>query len=382
MNKDTFFAKPVYEGKYEPIFKFQELGDVDNYWIQLKYRVNRDDYQTVKHNRGDALDFGLRNQDGELIFGEIPEKHLLELKGRGYVLGAQSPEVANEEGTEFVVSETYVYAPKNADGTPKTYDVYDSDIVPVWAIEDPDMATKYPILIGKTGHKFENQFYKRTVIRVSDAEQSLQTGDAVVCKVKIGYIITTGIMGIPAFVPAGYAQTGKLIVKRIVRLMGTSDALVELDQPAGFVEDKAFTGGDTMYGVDPNLLVERMNGYKFFLKAGMNPQTSAFPIATGSYMLRAYSHRAFEQRRRPIVERVRFYCGELPKQAEIFTPKLQTGTALDTISRESTPTPAEWKRKVASSDFAFGWFNYAETEIAYDRENDIYEAREKLTKCI
>ena len=375
MNKDTFFAKPVYEGKYEPIFKFQEFGDVDNYWIQLKYRVNRDDYQTVKHNRGDALDFELRNQDGDLIFGEIPEKHLLELKGRGYVLGAQSPEIANEEGTELIITETYVYAPN------RDYDIYDSDIVPVWGVEDPDFSTKYPILIGKSGHQFQNSFYRRTVIRINDLNKSLQTGDAVVLNVRIGYVIRVGIHNQLMFYQGGgYARSGRLIVKRIIRPIGTNDALVELDQPASFVESKVMQDDAGYYGIDDELLVMRMNGYSLYLKAGAEPPRNAFPILQGSYMLRAFSHRAFEQRRRPVIERVRYYLGNLPSDAQIqaFSPKLQTGSTLDTISRDSTPTPAEWKIKVERSEL----FNYAETEISYDRENGIYETRQKLTKCI
>ena len=147
---DSYFNKPVYEGKYEQIFRFAEFGDVSNYWIALNYYINRDVYQTEKHDRGHELDFDLKNIDGEKIFGDIPALHLGTLKNRKYVLGGQSAEPVNDEGDLLKVRETYVYAPS------ETYKIRNSDIVPVWGLEDTDYATRIPIVQG--GNVFRTNY--------------------------------------------------------------------------------------------------------------------------------------------------------------------------------------------------------------------------------
>ena len=85
--KDSFFSRKVYQGLYSPVYRFAEFGDVGNYWIELSYICNRDDWQSVKGELGEPLDFDLRNEDGEKIFGEVEPEHFAELKLRGYVLG-------------------------------------------------------------------------------------------------------------------------------------------------------------------------------------------------------------------------------------------------------------------------------------------------------
>ena len=70
--KDTFFSQKRYQGLYEPVYRFREFGDLDNYWIRLRYLCNRDDWQSVKTPKGAALDFNLLNEGGEKIFGGIP----------------------------------------------------------------------------------------------------------------------------------------------------------------------------------------------------------------------------------------------------------------------------------------------------------------------
>ena len=59
--KDGFFSRKVYQGLYSPVYRFAEFGDVGNYWIELSYICNRDDWQSVKGELGEPLDFDLRN---------------------------------------------------------------------------------------------------------------------------------------------------------------------------------------------------------------------------------------------------------------------------------------------------------------------------------
>ena len=44
--KDAFFSSKRYQGLYEPVYRFREFGDLDNYWIRLRYLCNRDDWQS------------------------------------------------------------------------------------------------------------------------------------------------------------------------------------------------------------------------------------------------------------------------------------------------------------------------------------------------
>ena len=78
--KDGFFSRKVYQGLYTPVYRFAEFGDVSNYWIELSYLCNRDDWQSLKGSLGSPLDFDLLNEDGDKIFGEVEAEHLAELK--------------------------------------------------------------------------------------------------------------------------------------------------------------------------------------------------------------------------------------------------------------------------------------------------------------
>ena len=110
--KDGFFSRKVYQGLYTPVYRFAEFGDVSNYWIELSYLCNRDDWQSLKGSLGSPLDFDLLNEDGDKIFGEVEAEHLAELKSRGYVLGGiPEPEPDGEDETIVHARELYVYAP-------------------------------------------------------------------------------------------------------------------------------------------------------------------------------------------------------------------------------------------------------------------------------
>ena len=63
---------------------------------------------------------------------------------------------------------------------------------------------------------------------------------------------------------------------------------------------------------------------------------------------------------------------------EIFQPQQESGFEFNKISRETTISPAAWRAKVARGD----WYQYAEPEPKFDRENGIYELRIRKTKCI
>ncbi|MBQ6533627.1 MAG: hypothetical protein IJI37_00510 [Opitutales bacterium] len=95
--------------------------------------------------------------------------------------------------------------------------------------------------------------------------------------------------------------------------------------------------------------------------------------------MKAYATRVYAKRRMPTRERVSFSLTE-PSLANIgiFIPQLQTGETRDTISRETEPTCASWKNKVANGT----WFRYEEPEVKYDAENGVYELRIRETKCI
>lgn len=359
---DEFFNKRVYVGTYEPIFRFVEFGDESNYWIKLKYYVNRDDYQTVRQSRGAALDFGLENLDGEPIFGDVPAEHLAALKSRGYVLGAQSPEPANEEGDLLLVTETYVYAP------PKTYVLPDSDVVPIWGVEDTDYATKSSIIMGvNAGNVWANQFYRNTVMAVSNPA-AFKTGDWVIAHFSCAFGFKHFVIGVIWFYGALAESIRPL---RIVRKWGK---YVELDGGIGLDPQE---DGYQNYN---NHVLPEMNEFFRCLNGGrLNADHDLIMRPTSGYLMRAYSTRVYRRRRAPIREEITFSFTEPDLTGrEIFQPQQESGLEFNKISRETTISPAAWRAKVARGD----WYQYAEPEPKYDRENGIYELRIRKTKCI
>lgn len=359
---DDYFSKRVYAGTYEPVFRFAEFGDEANYWIRLKYYVNRDDYQRVKQTRGAPLDFGLKNIDGEAVFGDIPAAHLSALKSRNYVLGAQSPAPANEEGDLLLVTETYVYAPK------KTYVVMDSDVVPIWGLEDPDYASSSPLVIGRgAGHHWDTDFYHNTILAVTNPER-FNTGDYVYVKLDCWYM-TKDILGAlnPWRVFVSNVHSG---VTRILRKVGNK---IEISGTISF---------DVPYkrNAHENRSIHEFES--FFQCLNGQPMPSEFNITLQPYagkMIRAHSTRVYKKRRRPIREEITFSVGEPDLTGrEIFVPHQQSGLEFSVISRQTIPSPAQWRAKIARGD----WFQYAEPEPSFDRENGVYELRVKKTKCI
>jgi len=355
---DSYFNKPVYEGKYEPIFRFAEFGDVSNYWIALNYYINRDVYQTEKHDRGTELDFDLKNIDGEKIFGDIPESHLETLESRNYVLGGQSSEPVNPEGDLLKVRETYVYAPN------KTYEIRNSDIVPIWGLHATDYATTVPVVKG--GNVYKTNFYGHTIIHVADGSK-FQTGDTVMLE-------GTGMFGIK--------RTGYIYYKTVPLESGKFQIIrnvsnhIELDSMVIIYRDPDFY-------VSPDWSTCNIrDDASFFncLNGGTLPSSYDLTIRPLSmYVRKAYSTRANDKRRMPTKELIRFSIEEpdLSKKG-IFIPQLESGETRTIISRETIPNDKTWLNKVKKGE----WYNYEQPEVKFDVENGIYELRERKTQCI
>ena len=212
--KDTFFSQKRYQGLYEPVYRFREFGDLDNYWIRLRYLCNRDDWQSVKTPKGAALDFNLLNEGGEKIFGGIPPEHLAVLKGRGYSLGGCSePEPVSDDESVVSVSETYVYAPN------KTYTIFDSDIVPIWGMKDDDLQTQSNIIFPSLDNIEDTFFYRNTTFRV-DNPGVFKTGDRVIAHFDCKFAKEVGA-GV-SFVQDAWLEIGLF---RVVKIAGN---IVEL----------------------------------------------------------------------------------------------------------------------------------------------------------
>ena len=358
--KDSFFSSKRYQGLYEPVYRFKEFGDLENYWIRLKYLCNRDDWQAVRGARGTPLDFDMLNEDGQKIFGDIPEAHLAVLRNRGYALGDSSePEPVDEDGSVVSVSETYVYAPE------KTYSVYDTDIVPIWGLKDTDYQTQSSVVIGEgAGNVRQTQFYLNTIIHVQDASQ-FKTGDYVILHFTCEFGWNNGV-SIEHWNDAWAESTPQ----RIVRIDGN---YIELQSNAAFTTlDEKYTGYESHYIHDVARFFEVLNG------GTLHPDYNLTLKPTSGYMLRAYSTRTMKKRESMTREDVTFHMA-FPNLAdcEIFVPQQQTGAEYYDISRETTTTPAQWKAKVAAGE----WFIYAEPKVSYDADNGVYELRVKKTPC-
>ena len=358
--KDSFFSSKRYQGLYEPVYRFKEFGDLENYWIRLRYLCNRDDWQAVRGARGAPLDFDMLNEDGQKIFGDIPEAHLAILRNRGYVLGGSSePEPVDEEGSVVSVSETYVYAPD------KTYSVYDTDIVPIWGLKDTDYQTQSSVVIGEgAGNVRQTQFYLNTIIHVQNAAE-FKTGDYVILHFTCTLTHVDGASRWD-FDDAWTESTPQ----RIVRIDGN---FVELQGNA------AFTTFDDKYTTIPNHHIHDVSWFFDVLNGGSLPSDYNFTMSpTSGYMLRAYSTRTMKKRGLVMCEEVAFHRS-FPdiSNSEIFVPQQETGTEYNDISRETAIIPAQWKAKVATGE----WFIYSEPKVAYGADHGIYELRVKKSHC-
>ena len=363
--KDSFFSRKVYQGLYSPVYRFAEFGDVGNYWIELSYICNRDDWQSVKGELGEPLDFDLRNEDGEKIFGEVEPEHFAELKLRGYVLGGiPEPEVDGDDESLVRARELYVYAPK------REYIRYDSDVVPIWGLEDTDYATQTPITIGENaGHVQKTQFYNNCLLPVSDAA-AFKTGDFVVGHFDCRFGAPTGATGTVIYYNDAWCEFGPAEIVRIdgniLELKGAGTSFpTQFDETYSQYENHSIYEDKQWYRI-LNGLVLGPNDYGYL---NMNP--------TSGYLLKAYAKRAHKKRQRIIREKVSFHLS-FPELPEIFVPQQQTGFEQTTISRYTMPTAAEWKAKIARND----WFVYAEPTVQFLPEANIYERRIRETPCV
>ncbi len=362
--KDGFFSRKVYQGLYTPVYRFAEFGDVSNYWIELSYLCNRDDWQSLKGSLGSPLDFDLLNEDGDKIFGEVEAEHLTELKSRGYVLGGiPEPEPDGEDETIVHARELYVYAPD------REYFQYDSDVVPIWGLNDTDYATQTPIIIGaNAGHVQTTQFYNNCLLPVADVS-NFKTGDFVLGHYTCRFGAETGATGTVLWYDDAWCEFGPA---EIVRIDGN---LIELkgsgaSWPTHFDEKYANYNNHNIY--------RDTQWYKILNGLELTPQTYGYYCMrpTSGYLLKAYATRAHKKRQRIIRERVSFHM-EFPELPEIFVPQKETGFEETTISRYTVPTPGEWKGRVASGE----WFIYAEPTVQYIPEANIYERRIRETPC-
>ena len=366
--KDPFFSTKRYQGLYTPIYRFSEFGDTENYWIELQYLCNRDDWQSVRSTIGSSLDFDLKNEDGVAIFGEIQSEHLSALIAKNYILGGISePEAYSDDGSIISVREIYVYAPD------KTYTIYDSDIVPIWGIKDTDYATQSPIVFGSDPdnpiHERATRFYSTTILYVENASL-FKTGDYVLAH--FGCRFLSDAAANPVMYTDAWVESG---VERIIRIDGN---LVELEH------DISFGTLDNIYTDYVNHYVDGYGEAFFKVLNGATPESTGhnktlLPLSGKCYLMRAYSTRVKKMRECLTKEEITFHTS-FPSltELEMFVPQQETGNEYDEISRETTVNPATWKNMVASG----AWFIYAEPKVAYDAAHGIYELRVKKTPCV
>ena len=97
------------------------------------------------------------------------------------------------------------------------------------------------------------------------------------------------------------------------------------------------------------------------------------------YLYRAYATREFKNRERQTKEEITFSL-EYPDMSgiEMLVPQQQTGFEYKEITRETVPTPQEWKAKVSAGE----WFVYAEPKVSRSTSKIVEWEKKKRAKRI
>ena len=363
--KDEYFSKRVYEAGWNRNEYFAAHGDIDNFWIDLAYYCNRDDYDALKNPRGHLLDFDILDGDGNKIFQDLSADLLSTLEERGYKLLDQTAEVVGDDGDLYRVSETYGYAPDT------TYVTPDWDTIKIFAMEDTDFATSSPIIQDVSNATILSDFYHNIIFKVEDASL-FKVGDTVmfhfVCK--FGQNDPDGIQG-PTYYYDAWADS-------------TLKEIISIDAENNLIEVE---GGNNMFTLDDkysniskysNHNIEDMSEFMRWVK-GQSIEDSGHNLKlfpTSGSLVRGYSTREARSRLRQIRKTISYHESE-PTPPEILVPMKEAGGEVDLISRSSIPSNIEWKAKIAAGE----WYVYKAPEVERDEKTGIYRMTVREAPC-
>ncbi len=368
---DDFFDNKKYVGKWTPIYYFAELGDTDNFFIELKYFINKTHYLKTKSDIGTALDFDMLDYDGIGVFAGIPETTLEVLKDRNYKLAFVSDGIEyNEDGDLLIVSETYSYAPN------KLYISYENDIVPIWGLKDVGALGLSTVVFGR-GNNCRTTIEEHTLLKVADVSK-FSTGDKVSVLAKASFAkrginnVLTGIVNETYELPTHNAAT----IVSIYEL----NRIIELDRALG---DMSWSIGNTLhtshsYKEIPDHCNECL-WETISIDSKLNFENTNLNYRIHSMSVKKVdSSRPFKRRDRQTKTTTSFhseYPNDVPK---FLVPQLGDGSELDVISKSTTPSISQWKEYIKAEKL----FVYTEPTIEYDEINKLYKMIVKETKCI
>lgn len=362
--KDEYFSKRVYEAGWNRNEYFAAHGDIDNFWIDLAYYCNRDDYDALKNPRGHILDFDILDGDGNKIFQDLSADMLSTLEKRGYKLLDQTAEVVGDDGDLYRVTETYGYAPDT------TYVTPDWDTVKIFAMEDNDFATSSPVVQDSENATIQSDFYHHIILKVEDSSK-FKVGDSVMVhfKCKFGQRDPDGIQGDTYYYDA-WADSG---LTEII-FIDQEKNLIELDLNTSSYSLDDIYHDSSKYS---NHHIKDTNEFWRWIKGGeisSNHNLTLFP--TSATLMRGYAYREARSRLRQIRKSISYHESE-PTPPDILTPMKEAGGEADIISRSSIPSNNEWKDKVSAGD----WYVYKAPEVERDEKTGIYRMTVREAPC-
>ena len=386
---DDFFNQKRYIGKWTPIYHFADLGDTDNFFIELQYFINKSHYLATKSSIGSALDLEMVDGDGVGLFANLPSNTLAQFTSRNYKLAFVSEGIEyNEEGDLVIVTERYTYAPN------QIYTNFENDVVPIWGLNDNTESVSANVIFGKK-NVIDSSFYKHSILDLGANASKFNSGDRIQIAVKQRfYICYHSGPGAPyEFYPIIIdvhlgSENEEIQILNVNRQNGTIEISSSLPRlmPGTRLGDDAYEHTENHYNNLGVLDQSQTNAYMACCKCywdtirGEPPKhihtATLFPIALT--ITRAYSTREFKRRERPVRVKTSFSTSQPDiSDLEIFVPKLESGLERDVISRETTTTALMWKQKIKNGEY----FRYAEPEVEFDLINNIYKLKIKETKC-
>ena len=381
---DDFFNEKRYIGKWTPIYHFADLGDTDNFFIELQYFINKSHYLATKSKIGQTLDLKMVDGDGVGLFADLPSNTLAQFASRNYKLAFVSEGIEyNEDGDLLIVTERYTYAPN------KTYTNFENDVVPIWGLNDDSEAVSANVIFGKK-NVIKTPFYKRSILDLGKNATKFNSGDKITIDITQLFYREIAYLGFPSkfqpiFLKVSFgSEDNEIQILNVDKNNGTvelSTSLFSLMPGTNLGEDHHITenfehinrNGTNAVMICPQCYWNRVMGVRALCH--LHPYT-LFPYSIS--ITRAYKKREFKRRERPVRVKTLFST-TLPdiSDLEIFVPKLESGLERDVISRETTTTALMWNRKIKNNEY----FRYAEPEVEFDVINNIYKLKTKETKC-
>lgn len=107
------FKTPQYQDTFRYNWAFEKYGDKTNFWLEIDYFINRENFETRTSNRP-LLDFNLRAENREKIFRNFSSTQIAILQAKGYKLLAENVIPSNADEDILKVTELYGYATSNS----------------------------------------------------------------------------------------------------------------------------------------------------------------------------------------------------------------------------------------------------------------------------